>query len=317
MAAGTAAGSVAPTHEIAHPSGIEIRYFEEDKATRTKRHYELRRGACEDSSWEWQEAVSVTTAQKVLQKEALVGWAQRIGVSGMIQLFNMGALKPVSAAGGQTVLGTHLTDKGLIVVGEQEALDLLSKYGLNTNAVKSAGGERGQSCHDALETWATMGTFPNPAMFPITEQGYIVALESFLRESNAEAVRSEVMVGSLRYGFAGRFDVDIELPKSVQLQVYHTPAGRGDRSEWFEAGLYRIDLKTAKDVYEEHGEQLEAYEEAAIECGLPESLKRVVLHTSPESKYKFVPSWSTFEDFEATLRKWKLNEARKERKKNG
>lgn len=296
--------------------GIEIRFFSEDKDAepKVKRHYELRDVSDPVPNAAWHEVPGVTDVLNILKKEQLIAWAQRVGASGVVQLFNMGVLAPVSYEG-KTVLGTHIPGKGAIVIGEEQALDLLGQYRLTTNSLKKAGGKRGQSCHDALETWASIGELPNPAFYPVTEQGYVQGLLNFLQESEAEPVRSEVVVGSARYGYAGRYDVDIELPQSVQLMTHHTPAGRGDKLEWFEAGLYRVDLKTAKDVFEEHGEQLEAYEQAAVECGLPESIKRVVLNTSPESRYKFKPSWSTFADFEATLHKFRLNEERKQRKK--
>jgi hypothetical protein len=305
-----------PNAQILHDSGIEIRYWDgEEKGE--KRRYEVRgQKGLHYGGYEypdWREVPSVTTVTKILHKENLISWAQRIGADGMIQLFNMGVIQPVMFEG-QQVLGAHLKDMGLVVLGEDQALELLGKYKLNTNAKMNAGGKRGLACHKALEIWAETGEIPNPAHYPITEQGYIVALEAFLKESGAVAVRSEVMVASLKHGYAGRFDLDIELPKSVELQTHHTPKGRGDKREWFEAGLYRVDLKTTKDVYEEHGEQLEAYETACVECGLPSSLQRVVLHTNAESRYKFKPSWSTFEDFEATLHKWRLIQARKERK---
>lgn len=307
---------IEPTSQVAYENGIEIRYFEanDEVKPRIKRHYDVRDTSQTAPVADWHEVPSVSTVLKILHKEALISWAQRTGGDGAIRLFNMGVLKG-GMYEGQPVLCTHDPEQAsLVVVGEYELVELLKKYRLTTNDAKKKGGKRGDACHKALEAWAQTGTFPNPASYPISEQGYVVALEHFLRESGAEAVRSEVVVASARYGFAGRFDLDLELPKPVELQTHYTPAGRGDKVEWFDAGLYRVDLKTAKDVFEEHGEQLEAYEEAAVEDGLPESLQRIVLHCADNSRYKFKPSWSTFEDFEATLRKWRLNQARKARK---
>jgi hypothetical protein len=316
-----------PTLQITHPSGIEIRYFAENKAEKVKRYYEMRSSRTRYGNREeaWQEVISVTTAQKILHKEALISWAQRMGGIGAVKLYNMQALVPVQQSG-HIVTGSHFKDRGLVVVGEDEIVELLKSHGLDTNSLKKAGGDRGQSCHDALEMWSKTGQMPNPATYPLHEQGYVQALVNFLTESGAESVRHEVVVGSLEDEWAGRFDNDLLLPKSVQLQTHWTPAGRGDQRTWFEAGLYRVDLKTAKDVFEENGEQLEAYEKGAIECGLPETLQRVVIHTSPESRYKFVPvgsgtptikqfAWSTYEDFKTTLVKFKAMEARKLRKK--
>lgn len=315
-----------PTTQVLHPSGVEIRFFEEDKDAKIKRHYEIRDGVgMTQPRIDWHEVISVTTALKIIHKEELISWAQRIGAIGAIKLYNMQVLKPVRYEG-HIVTGSQFKDRGLVVVGEDEIKELLGRYSLDTTALRDAGGKRGHACHIALEQWSKTGQMPNPATYPITEQGYVQALVNFLEESGAESVRTEVVVGSIEDEWAGRFDNDLLFPKSVKLQTHYTPAGRGDQSTWFEAGLYRVDLKTAKDAYVENGEQLEAYEKGAIECGLPETLQRCVIHASPESRYKFVPvgsgtptikqfPWSTYEDFRLTLEKHKAIEARKARKK--
>jgi len=340
---------VTPTAEVAHSSGIEIRFFEEDKDAKVKRHYEARKWVPRDELafprlyetlegplsekdgveglyTDWRELVSVTTAQKILHKEALISWAQRIGARGVVEMFNQGIVYPGEYKG-QRVMATTDPKLGHILVGEQEALDLLKRYHLDTNHYKKAGGTRGQNVHTALEAWSTTGMIPNPATYPITEQGYVQGLVNFLTESEAISVRKEVLVASLEDEYAGRLDNDIELPKSVELMTHHTPAGRGNQHTWFEAGLYRVDLKTSKDAFVENGEQLEAYEKAAIECGLPSTIQRCIIVVSDEGRYKFVPAgsgeptikqfaWSTYEDWKLTLMKYKAMKAREARRKN-
>lgn len=318
-----------PTLQVVHPSGVEIRYFEANKDAGVKRHYDIRlapdQPLYDERVHGWREVPSVTTVGKLIHKENLISWAQRIGAIGAVKMYNMGITRPV-VSGGHRVTGANFKDRGLVVVGEDEIIELLKIHDLDTNALRDAGGDRGSSCHRALELWSETGDMPNPATYPVHEQGYVQALVNFLEESGAESVRHEVAVGSVEDGWAGRFDNDLYFPKPVQLETHYTPAGRGDQKTWFDSGLYRVDLKTAKGVYEENGEQLEAYEKGAIECGLPSSLQRVVLHASPESRYKFVPvgsgtptikqyAWATYEDFKMTLDHWKLIEARKGRKK--
>ena len=167
---------------------------------------------------------SVTTVGKLIHKESLISWAQRIGAIGAVKLYNMQVLTPVQHRG-HIVTGSQFKDRGLVVVGEDEVIELLKRYSLDTNSLKEAGGERGQSCHTALELWSQTGQMPNPATYPIHEQGYVQALVNFLEESGAESVRHEILVGSVEDGWAGRFDNDLFLPKPVQLETHYTPAG--------------------------------------------------------------------------------------------
>ena len=311
---------VAPTTEVQHPSGIEIRYFAEDKEAKVKRHYEIRKGQ------DWQEVPNVTSVLGILQKEQLISWAQRVGVGGAVSLFNIGALKPVNV-NGQIVLGAFMPERGgWVAVDEWMGVELLKSHSLTTNALKKEGGDRGQSCHDALESWSDTGILPEPSHYPMHEQGYVSALRDFLKDSGAVSVRAEVAVGSLEHGYAGRFDNDLRLPAGAFLWTHRTEKGRGDQQTTFPAGLYRVDLKTSKGAFPEHGEQLEAYERAAIECGLPETLQRCVISCRENGQYTFVPvgsgyprikqyPWATFEDFERTLAKFKALESRKGRRK--
>jgi len=325
---------VIPTLEVAHPSGVEIRYFAQDKEAKVKRHYEVRMDPSKPAIWpgqeyqpDWREVPSVTTIGKILHKEELIGWAERMGSWGITQLFNMGVVYP-GEYNGQRVLATTDREKGHVLVGEWESVDLVRRYHVGRDSVLRAGGERGQSVHDALEAWAQTGMMPNPATYPLTEQGYVQGLVSFLTESGAEARASEVLVASIEDGWAGRYDVDLWLPRTVELWTHLTEKGRGNTRTPFETGLYKADLKTSKGAFTEHGEQLEAYEKGAVEDGLEATLQRCVIWVSKDGQYKFVPvgsgepkikqfAWSTYEDFRLTLAKYKAIQEREARRKHG
>jgi hypothetical protein len=321
---------IAPSKEVNY-GNIGIRYFEADKEAKVKRHYEIREKLFHKTedvwTWgDWFEVPSVTTAQGILHKEALIGWAQRVGAGGVVSLVNMKVLKPAVTPGGHEVLGFLDPERGgMVVVDEWEAVELLKKYGLAQHQVKEAGGERGQSVHDAFESYMRFGKLPDPSAYPIIEQGYVNALLSFLIESGMEPRACEVIVCSVEDGWAGRYDGDGFLPKAVELWTHRTEKGQGDAKSWFETGLYRVDVKTAKGPFPEHGEQLEAYEKGAIECQLPETVQRCVIHCAEDGRYRFVPvgsgqpripqyAWATYDDFRATLVKYRAMEARKGRR---
>jgi len=325
----TTADAVAPTQEVKHPSGVEIRFFAEDKEAKVKRHYEVRdmSGA---TPYAWAELPSVTTViDSVLKKEALISWAQRVGAGGVVKLCNMKVLKPGLTPGGHEVLCLYDAARGgLVVADEWEAVELLKLNRLTTNDAKEAGGERGQSVHDAFENWMHTGVLPDPSIYPISEQGYVSALQAFLLDAICEPRASEVVVAHPEDGWAGRYDGDLWLPAGRDLWSHLTEKGRGDQQTHFPRGLYRVDLKTAKGPFPEHGEQLEAYERGALVCGLEPSVQRCMIHCAENGRYRFVPvgsgtpkikqyAWATYDDFLATLAKYQAMQARKERRDGG
>ena len=314
-----------PTIEVKHGS-VEIRFFEENKELKIKRHYQVRDRSIHGPHADWHEVPSVTTVQdQVLKKEALISWAQRVGAGGVVKLCNMKVLQPVRTQGGAEVLGLYDPARGgHVVCDEWEAIELLKQNHLTTNDLKEAGGERGTSVHDAFENFMHTGELPDPSIYPISEQGYVVALQSFIKESGCQPRASEVLVASVDDGWAGRYDGDIWLPRKASLWTHRTPAGRGNQQTWFDPGLYTVDVKTGKGAFPEHGEQLEAYEEGRLQCGMLPSLQRCVIHCAENGDYLFVPvgsglprikqyKYATYRDFQATLFKWKTMQERKTR----
>ena len=262
------------------PSGLEIYY-----SWAPKRLYRLM--ALDDS---WIEVPSVTNVLGVLDKSgALTWWGMKVGVEGVLKLGDDFGLWPRVCE--STV---------------DQLVELLTEHKLTVNHVKNAAADRGVNVHGALEHWCETGKIPDPDLFKEHEQGYIVGLVHFLtdiqRSVNRDAIRAELMVGSLEHLYAGRFDLDLLLEEPCELVTRCYPK-RADKIETIPGGLYRNDAKTSKRVYDSHALQLEAYEGAAIECGYPASDYRAVIHLMEDGRYEFVVSegW-TFGDF-LTIRK--------------
>jgi hypothetical protein len=302
-----------PTAVSVTPAGIEIAYWSlpKDKAwNRKRRWYELRKG----SNGKWREVPSVTTVLDVLAKDALTWWGMGVGAEGVLTLVQVGLLVPAKSATGVSVLACAGPDGSMVVAGKADVVELLKKCKLTTNDVRDAGGDRGQSVHDAFELWCKEGVLPVPDLFPPHELPYVQGLLRFITESGARAVENEKIVGSHKHGFAGRFDVTIEYPADVEIVVHHTPV-KGDQTAVLEAGIYLDDLKTSKDVYDSHFKQLEAYEAASVECGYEPTKGRGVIHVDAQGNYKRVPSPANFADYKAVLGVWKADESLKKRKK--
>ena len=163
--------------------------------------------------------------------------------------------------------------------------NLMKIHGLRTTDQRNSAGDRGQNVHDALELWAKNGVPPQPAVYALEEQGYVSALADFLVDSGAEAVRSEVMVASPKHKYAGRYDLDTQIPNGAEVVVKTFPKMKDIRMR-ISGGLYLLDLKTSKEVYDTHFIQLEGYEAARIECGYPPTDFRGVIHVTEDGRYE-------------------------------
>jgi hypothetical protein len=292
------------------PSGIEIEY-----QVKPKRQYRIRgpetpidglRG--EDGlRGDWHVVPSVTTVLDCLAKGGLSWWGQEVGVEGVLNLLEAGLLIWDTYRG--PVLNTSEGYQAATVDG---VVDLLKKQKLTINHTLGKAAKRGTAVHDALEIWAKTRQLPDPAMFPIEERGYVSGLQSFLDDIyTAEPVASEVMVGSLEHGFAGRYDIRFKTTKEHAVVVHRTPV-RGPQYAKLAPGLYLGDLKTSKDVYpKSHWRQLEAYEGASVECGYEPTDGRGVLLVSADGTYRFVRSKATYQDFLVVLDVYRSDEGLK------
>lgn len=299
------------------PSGLEIRYHWEPK-----RKYELRYpvGAPalypgQEYQIDWLEVPSVTTITDLSKDSGpLIWWGMTVGVAGVLELYQREILRPTEISGVGMVLATPgpvgIGVAGLVVAGQEQIVKLLKREKLTTNHVKSTAGDRGTSCHDALDLWMREGHKPDPAMFPPEERGYILGLLEFIRDlevGGVEPLDCEVMVGSLEHGYAGRYDVRFKTNKECAVVKRVTPK-RGRQYAKLAPGRFLGDLKTSKGVYpESHFRQLEAYEGASVESGYEPTDYRGIIHVHPgdpgddkmpsEPFYEFVRSTATLEDF--------------------
>lgn len=285
------------------PSGLQVLY-----SWAPKRLYRVRRVASEQYAHiinaPWTEVPSVTSVLGILDKSgALSWWAQRIGVEGVMELFSRELLN-VNMLGGIDYWeeAEYGDDAQWSPIDSGGIVDLLTKHKISINHVTSKAADRGVNVHNALESWAIDQSYrANPDLYEEHERGYIVGLNSFLDDiGEVKDIQAEVMVGSLRSGFAGRYDLRlfIQSPRDVAVKTYPK---RADKREEIKSGTYLIDLKTSKDCYSSHSLQLAAYEQASIECGYGSTDYRAVLRVTADGKYEFRRANAEFSDFKAVL----------------
>lgn len=174
-------------------------------------------------------AVSVTSALKVLDKPALISWAERCGAEGAARLADMGELDNVPP---------------------EEAINLVRLHKLGVDAKRDAGADRGTALHDVQELWVTEGKTPKLGDFAPEVRGYVQAYSLFLVTREPEPVEVEVIVGSVKHGYAGRLDMIANLDgRRILLDLKSSPTAR---------------------VYPEAHVQTQAYCTALPECGIEE-----------------------------------------------
>lgn len=185
---------------------------------------------------------------------------------------------------------------------EESVMALITAEKLSVNHVRDMAGSRGTSVHDALEAWAEKGILPRVEVYHPDEQGYVQGLLNFLIDSGVEPVAWEVMVGSMKHKYAGRFDLRGKIPNGANVVVSAlTQAGeprkRGPKRDRLKGGEWLLDLKTSKGVYVSHFLQLEGYEGASVEDGYEPTVARGVVHVTRDGLYELVESPATFEDY--------------------
>jgi hypothetical protein len=257
------------------------------------------------------EVPSVTTVLDSLNKPGLKWWGMKVGVEGVLELFNRFKLGTTIDWNDNRQYIVLLEPKVLQDLANAENIvKLLTQEKLTVNHVLDKAGVRGINVHDALEQWAKSGGefFPTPQNYPEEERGYVEGLLKWVENESAFLPeRFEVMVGSTEHGFAGRYDLVITInePATFIQKKYKRKA---DIEIEVAPGRYLVDLKTSKGVYpESHFRQLAAYELASVECGYPKTDGQFVLHVTADGNYEFVPSTAKAEDFLAVLEVYKSN----------
>ncbi|HSE44318.1 MAG TPA: hypothetical protein VLA89_03210, partial [Gemmatimonadales bacterium] len=281
--------------QVVTPNGLEI-YFQAGP----KRLYRLRTTFWghspegDDPEAPWIEVPSMSDVKDILDKAGLPWWGQGVGVRGTLTLAAEG-LVDLAYVDPMTIDG--MVD--LIHGNKQKGIKgLLSQNKLTVNHTLDKAADRGTNVHKTLETWAETGTMPIPDVYPAHERGYVKGVVDFLLHSGAEPVAQEVMVGSLEWGFAGRFDLIAQIPDGAEVFVHRTEKGRGDRKEKIPGGRWLLDLKTSADVYESHMLQCAGYELAYRECYGEETDFQGVIQVPADGRYKLVKSRATIEHFQ-------------------
>ncbi len=171
--------------------------------------------------------ISVTSALSILDKPALRRWQGNEDATAVLGLERDGELRGVP------------TDKAIYVARER---------GYGAEALRDKGGARGTAVHEALRLWCAEQKIPNLSDYPDETRGYVQAMCDFLVVEQPEPIIVERIVGSPRYGYAGRLDL-IGMLKGKRACL--------DAKTGTNAGLYR-----------EAHTQLVGYEETFPECGI-------------------------------------------------
>lgn len=164
--------------------------------------------------------ISVTSALKVLDKPALLKWAEACGAEGAARLAAQGELHDVDPS---------------------QAIDIVRINGLGMEAKRDAGADRGTVTHRVSEHWIRYGTAPNLSDFAVEVRGYVQGMCAFLLSANPKASSVERFVGSLKHGYAGRMDMRADLDGRDCVVDYKTnPRGRVYDEAHLQARAYAL-----------------------------------------------------------------------------
>lgn len=219
---------------------------------------------------------SVTTIIDSVVPKNLAWWGMAVGVNAATKLIQQGIV-------------TEFTDPDEIVTAIRD--NRLSVY-----HIRDEKGEEGTAVHKAMEDYAKTGEVPDLGKYKPEVRPKVRALANFLLDYRPRVLNSEVRVASLEYRYAGTYDLRVEIQG---------------------LGVGIIDLKTGKRIYpDSQFPQLEAYEQASIECGAESSAFKALLHLTPDGEYIFQESTDTFQDFVVLLDHYKSSKARELKLKN-
>lgn len=331
-------------NETTTPSGIEVRFEAPDKEEpRAKRRYllappeghELYGDPTTTDEWEeiesksWLNVAGVTDVLDILDKPALPWWGQTTGVTGMLQLFNTGAIwhaeipgrdRPVIVCPAPPEHPEHPSwgSNQTIIAGPDEITYWLTAFKLTTNHQRDKGADKGQVAHDAFELWCREGIVPDLSIYPDETRGYIKGLLGFIETVPFEATANEVVVASLDHRYAGRYDARGHITEPVKVCHHIVPDSRNCYWSMMDPCEAMLDLKTSKGVYNSASRQLEAYELASIESGYDPTDVRAILHVTADGLWEIRRSFARAESFLATLADWREEQfIESERKKYG
>lgn len=151
-------------------------------------------------------AISVTSALKVLDKAALIPWAEKMGVEGALRLERDGQLQNVPI---------------------EQAIGIMRMHGQGADAKREAGADRGTAVHEAIRVYCADGTVPKVGDFPGEVRGYVSACCKWLLKAQPTPLEIECVIASPTHGYAGRLDLIAEVDGRIVLVDFKTsPTGR-------------------------------------------------------------------------------------------
>lgn len=165
-------------------------------------------------------AISVTTALRVLDKPALLSWAEACGAEGAAFLAEQGELQGVPPT---------------------EAVYRVRMHKLGMEAKRDAGADRGTAVHSVLEMWAREHTVPRLVDFPPEVRGYVKGLCGFLLAADPKPSSMERFVGSIEHTYAGRLDMRAEIDgRDCLVDLKTSPKGRIYEEAHLQARAYAM-----------------------------------------------------------------------------
>lgn len=168
-------------------------------------------------------AISVTSALKVLDKPALIPWAERMGAEGALILERAGQLAGIEPA---------------------DCVGVMRSHGMGAEAKREAGADRGTAIHDALRLYCEDGTIPAIRDFDPEVRGYVSALCAWLIKADPEPIFVETVVGSPTHDYAGRVDLLATIDgRRTLVDLKTNPAGRVYPEAHLQAAAYGLALE--------------------------------------------------------------------------
>ena len=163
---------------------------------------------------------SVTSVLRVLDKPALLPWAEACGVVGALKLERMGELDGV---------------------GFEQAVFKVRELGMGMDAARDEAAARGTLVHRVLEVYGHEGKPPNITDFEPPVRGYVSGLCGFLLDWLPVPVAIEQPVASRLHGYAGRVDLFARCDDDLYLFDLKTnPAGTIYTEAHLQAAAYEL-----------------------------------------------------------------------------
>lgn len=227
------------------------------------------------------ELPSVTTIIGNTVPKELTWYGMKVGIQGMLSIPSADYISVVKAAD-----------------PVERALEILKARKLTTYHKMNKAAQLGRLVHSYVEEYAK----GNTEVFidgDADAQRRVNAFNLFVQENKPEFLQSEIMTCSLQYGYAGTLDTRVK---------FH--AGR------YAGATALADYKNSNNIYvDQYFPQLEAYEQAEVECGEDPTDLRCVVRLCDDGTYEMRYSEDTIDDFLILFEHWKSMKARKEREK--